>query len=147
MGRGQATYRPGRSFFVDVRSVARQSELIRAHWSEILRVVASIRTGTVTASLIMRQLRFAPALVGSSVHREGADSCAVRSKSRQLRVPDLNLLDTVKRSEMGRKITREKGYYHVLIRGSRNEAVCGNPCGEVLRSIALQRFGLAHREQ
>ena len=30
--------------------------LIRAHWSEILRVVASIRTGTVTASLIMRQL-------------------------------------------------------------------------------------------
>jgi TnpA family transposase len=30
--------------------------LIRAHWSEILRIVASIRTGTVTASLIMRQL-------------------------------------------------------------------------------------------
>lgn len=30
--------------------------LIRAHWSEILRVIASIRTGTVTASLIMRQL-------------------------------------------------------------------------------------------
>jgi hypothetical protein len=30
--------------------------LIRAHWPDILRVVASIRTGTVTASLIMRQL-------------------------------------------------------------------------------------------
>jgi hypothetical protein len=30
--------------------------LIRAHWSEILRVAASIRTGTVTASLILRQL-------------------------------------------------------------------------------------------
>jgi TnpA family transposase len=30
--------------------------LIRAHWPEILRVAASIRTGTVTASLIMRQL-------------------------------------------------------------------------------------------
>src|SRR4051812_18230211 len=30
--------------------------LIRAHWSEILRVVASVRTGTVSASLIMRQL-------------------------------------------------------------------------------------------
>jgi len=29
--------------------------LIRAHWSEILRIIASIRTGTVTASLIMRQ--------------------------------------------------------------------------------------------
>jgi TnpA family transposase len=35
-------------------------ELIRAHWSEILRVVASIRTGTVTASLIMRQLASHP---------------------------------------------------------------------------------------
>jgi TnpA family transposase len=31
-------------------------ELIRAHWQEILRITASIRTGTVTASLIMRQL-------------------------------------------------------------------------------------------
>ena len=34
--------------------------LIRAHWSEILRVIASIRTGTVTASLIMRQLASHP---------------------------------------------------------------------------------------
>ena len=34
--------------------------LIRAHWSEILRIVASIRTGTVTASLIMRQLASYP---------------------------------------------------------------------------------------
>ena len=31
-------------------------ELIRAHWQEILRIIASIRGGTVTASLIMRQL-------------------------------------------------------------------------------------------
>ena len=34
--------------------------LIRAHWPEILRVAASIRTGTVTASLIMRQLASYP---------------------------------------------------------------------------------------
>src|SRR3954447_20630725 len=34
--------------------------LIRAHWPEILRIVASIRTGTVTASLIMRQLASYP---------------------------------------------------------------------------------------
>ena len=34
--------------------------LIRAHWAEILRVAASIRTGTVTASLIMRQLAAYP---------------------------------------------------------------------------------------
>lgn len=35
-------------------------DLIRAHWSEILRVVTSISTGTVTASLIMRQLASYP---------------------------------------------------------------------------------------
>jgi TnpA family transposase len=34
--------------------------LIRAHWLEILRVAASIRTGTVTASLILRQLASYP---------------------------------------------------------------------------------------
>ena len=34
--------------------------LMRAHWSEILRIIASIRTGTVTASLIMRQLAAYP---------------------------------------------------------------------------------------
>jgi TnpA family transposase len=35
-------------------------DLIRAHWPDILRVSASIRTGTVTASLIMRQLASYP---------------------------------------------------------------------------------------
>jgi TnpA family transposase len=35
-------------------------DLIRTHWSDILRVVTSIRTGTVTASLIMRQLASYP---------------------------------------------------------------------------------------
>ncbi len=34
--------------------------LLRAHWSDILRVAASIRTGAVTASLIMRQLAAYP---------------------------------------------------------------------------------------
>ena len=34
--------------------------LIRAHWPEILRIAVSIRTGTVTASLIMRQLASYP---------------------------------------------------------------------------------------
>ena len=36
------------------------TDLIRAHWPDILRVAASIRTGTVTASLIMRQLASYP---------------------------------------------------------------------------------------
>ncbi len=35
-------------------------DLIRAHWPEILRVAVSIRTGTVTASLILRQLASYP---------------------------------------------------------------------------------------
>jgi TnpA family transposase len=34
--------------------------LIRAHWPEILRIITSIRTGTVTASVIMRQLAAHP---------------------------------------------------------------------------------------
>src|SRR5207244_4100205 len=34
--------------------------LIRAHWPEILRVAASIHTGTVAASLILRQLASYP---------------------------------------------------------------------------------------
>jgi TnpA family transposase len=34
--------------------------LIRTHWPEILQVAASIRTGTVTASLILRQLASYP---------------------------------------------------------------------------------------
>ena len=34
--------------------------LIRAYWSQILRIIASIRAGTVTASLIMRQLAAYP---------------------------------------------------------------------------------------
>ncbi len=34
--------------------------LIRTHWPEILRIATSIRTGTVTASLIMRQLASYP---------------------------------------------------------------------------------------
>src|SRR3954454_16540256 len=34
--------------------------LIRSHWADILRVVASIRTGIVTASVIMRQLAAYP---------------------------------------------------------------------------------------
>ena len=34
--------------------------LIRAYWQDILRIIASIRTGTVTASVIMRQLASYP---------------------------------------------------------------------------------------
>ena len=46
-------------------------DLIRAHWADILRVAASIRTGTVTASLIMRQL--------ASYPRQNGVAAALRS--------------------------------------------------------------------
>jgi TnpA family transposase len=51
--------------------------LIRAHWPEILRVAASIRTGTVTASLIMRQL--------ASYPRQNGVAAALRELGRQER--------------------------------------------------------------
>ncbi|MEA2767698.1 MAG: hypothetical protein QOD93_660, partial [Acetobacteraceae bacterium] len=52
-------------------------ELIRAHWSEILRIIASIRTGTVTASLIMRQL--------ASYPRQNGLAAALRELGRMAR--------------------------------------------------------------
>lgn len=42
------------------RAVPDNVAIVRAHWSQILRIIASIRTGTVTASLIMRQLAAYP---------------------------------------------------------------------------------------
>ena len=44
--------------------------LIRAHWKAILRIVASIRTGTVTASVIMRQLAAYPRRAKLPPYRE-----------------------------------------------------------------------------
>jgi TnpA family transposase len=48
--------------------------LIRTYWAEILRVAASIRTGTVTASLIMRQL--------ASYPRQNGVAAALRESGR-----------------------------------------------------------------
>jgi hypothetical protein len=62
--------------------------LIRAHWSEILRIVASIRTGTVTASLIMRQL--------ASYPRQNGVAAALRELGRLERT--LFTLDWIERS-------------------------------------------------
>ncbi len=42
------------------RRFSHLATLIRAHWTEVLRVAASIRTDTVTASLITRQLASYP---------------------------------------------------------------------------------------
>ncbi len=71
--------------------------LIRAHWSDILRVVASIRTGTVTASLIMRQLAAYP--------RQNGVATALRELGRLERT--LFTLDWISEPELRRETGQE----------------------------------------
>ncbi|MBV8506476.1 MAG: Tn3 family transposase, partial [Alphaproteobacteria bacterium] len=71
--------------------------LIRAHWSEILRVVASIRAGTVTASLIMRQLAAYP--------RQNGVAAALRELGRLERT--LFTLDWISEPELRRETGHE----------------------------------------
>ena len=71
--------------------------LIRAHWAEILRVAASIRTGTVTASLIMRQLASHP--------RQNGVAAALRELGRLERT--LFTLDWIEDLELRRETSRE----------------------------------------
>jgi TnpA family transposase len=71
--------------------------LIRAHWLEILRVAASIQTGTVTASLIMRQLAAYP--------RQNGVAAALRELGRLERT--LFTLDWIEDPELRRDTGRE----------------------------------------
>jgi TnpA family transposase len=71
--------------------------LIRAHWPEILRVAASIRTGSVTASLIMRQLAAYP--------RQNGVAAALRELGRLERT--LFTLDWIEDPELRRDTGRE----------------------------------------
>jgi TnpA family transposase len=72
-------------------------ELIRAHWPEILRITASIRTGTVTASLIMRQL--------ASYPRQNGVAAAFRELGRLERT--LFTLDWIEDPELRRSTGQE----------------------------------------
>jgi TnpA family transposase len=71
--------------------------LIRAHWLEILRVVASIRTGTVTASVIMRQLAAYP--------RQNGVAAALRELGRLERT--LFTLDWISEPQLRRETGQE----------------------------------------
>jgi TnpA family transposase len=72
-------------------------DLIRNHWSDILRVVTSIRTGTVTASLIMRQL--------ASYPRQNGVAAALRELGRMERT--LFTLDWISDPELRREAGQE----------------------------------------
>ena len=71
--------------------------LIRAHWPDILRVAASIRTGTVTASLILRQL--------ASYPRQNGVAAALRELGRLERT--LATLNWLEDPELRRGASRE----------------------------------------
>lgn len=71
--------------------------LIGAHWNDMLRVAASIRTGTVTASLIMRQL--------ASYPRQNGVAAALRELGRLERT--LFTLDWIEDPEIRRGTSRE----------------------------------------
>ncbi len=66
--------------------------LIRAYWSDILRIVASLRAGTVTASVIMRQLASHP--------RQNGIAAALRELGRMERT--LFTLDWIEDPELRR---------------------------------------------
>ncbi len=72
-------------------------DLIRAHWADILRVAASIRTGTVTASLIMRQM--------ASYPRQNGVAAALRELGRLERT--LFTLDWIDDPELRRAAGQE----------------------------------------
>src|SRR5208283_5088938 len=72
-------------------------ELIRAHWAEILRIVASIRAGTVAPSVIMRQL--------ASYPRQNGVAAALRELGRLERT--LFTLDWISDPELRRTTGQE----------------------------------------
>ena len=93
--------------------------LIRAHWPEILRIAASIRTGTVTASLIMRQL--------ASYPRQNSVAAALRELGRLERT--LFTLDWIEdpalRRDTGRELNKGES------RNSLSRAVFLHRLGEI----------------
>ena len=82
---------------LEPRSARINVALIRAHWNDILRVAVSIRTGTVTASLIMRQL--------ASYPRQNGVAAGLRELGRLERT--LFTLDWIEDPELRRDASRE----------------------------------------
>ena len=91
--------------------------LIRAHWADILRIVASIRAGAVTASLIMRQLASHP--------RQNGVAAALRELGRMERT--LFTLDWIDDPD--------------LRRGTGQELNKGESRNSLARAVFIHRLG------
>ncbi|MBG6240173.1 TnpA family transposase [Mycetocola sp. CAN_C7] len=102
---------------------------ITAHWDEILRLAASVKTGTVTASLMMRKL-------GAYPHQNGL-ATALRELGRLERT--LFLLDWLQDPGLRRKVTA--GLNKGEARNTLARAVFFNRLGEIRdRSFEQQRY-------
>lgn len=102
---------------------------IRKHWDELLRLAASIKEGTVTASLMMRKL--------SSYPRQNGLSIALRELGRIERT--LFILDWLQSLELRRRVNA--GLNKGEARNALARAVFFNRLGEVRdRSFDQQRY-------
>ena len=102
---------------------------IRAHWDEILRLITSIKQGTVTASLMLRKL--------SSYPRQNGLAVALRELGRIERT--LFILDWLQSVELRRRV--HAGLNKGEARNALARAVFFNRLGEIRdRSFEQQRY-------
>ncbi|MFQ4150209.1 Tn3 family transposase [Arthrobacter sp. LAPM80] len=105
------------------------TKTIAAHWDEILRLATSIKTGTVTASLMMRKLGAYP--------RQNGLATALRELGKLERT--LFLLDWLQDPDLRRKVTA--GLNKGEARNTLARAVFFNRLGEIRdRSFEQQRY-------
>jgi TnpA family transposase len=104
-------------------------KLIRSHWDEILRLAASIRKGTVTASLMLRKL--------GSYPRQNGLAAALRELGRIERT--LFILDWLQSVELRRRV--QAGLNKGEARNALARAVFFHRLGEIRdRSFEQQRY-------
>jgi len=104
-------------------------KLIRTHWDELLRLITSIKQGTVTASLMLRKL--------GSYPRQNGLSLALREFGRIERT--LFILDWLQSVELRRRV--HAGLNKGEARNALARAVFFNRLGEVRdRSFEQQRY-------
>ena len=104
-------------------------QLIKEHWSDILRLATSIKQGTVTASLILRKL--------GSYPRQNGLALALREVGRIERT--LFILDWLQHKELRRRV--QAGLNKGEARNALARAVFFNRLGEIRdRSFEQQRY-------